>query len=183
MELSEAFGVLPGVRLIRMRILALAVFFIAGALAACGTPDAQPGRTIARGAVIQHSGNYSITVHPAEFTAGQKVEVTVTISGPMRYQFGCVTPLKIHIADTNGNEIWNPPYNPRPCKYGEAGPPIGWAQLQAGQTMTFSDAWPSSAHLTNGTYYLFTTFMLATEQSNLPHELPAVKVKIVSPQT
>jgi hypothetical protein len=161
-------------------MLALAVVWIAGTLAACGTQGAQPGRTVARGTVTRQSGNYSITARPTEFTAGQKAEVTVTVSGPLHYKSGCVIPLQIRVTDTNANDVWNQPYSP-PCNEGEAGPPIVWRSLRAGQTMTFSDDWPSSALLAYGTYFVQTTFLAAvTNGAVQPVELPAVKVKVVS---
>jgi hypothetical protein len=161
-------------------MLALGVVWIAGTLAACGTQDPHPGRTVARGTVTRQSGNYSITVRPTEFTADQKVEVTVTVSGPLLYKSGCVIPLQVRVTDTNANDIWNQPYSP-PCNEGEAGPPIVWRSLPAGQTTTFSDDWPSSAQLANGTYFVQTTFLAAlTNGAVQPLELPAVKVKVVS---
>jgi hypothetical protein len=180
-ELSGKFGVVPDVSLVRMRMPTLAAVLIASALAACGSQDHQVGRTVATGTVIRESGNYSIKVSPAEFTAGQKVQVAVTISGPMLYQSGCAAPLKMDVSDTNSHEIWNLPSNPRPCNVGEAGPPTAWHNLPAGQTTTFTDVWPSSPNLATGSYEIHTSFMLAvTNQAVQPHELPVLQVKVVS---
>jgi hypothetical protein len=178
-ELFAKFDVLLGVRTSRMRLLVVIVV-LGAALAACTTQDPHPAAIVARGTVNANSGNYSIKASPAEFTAGQKVEVTVTISGPIRYQTGCVTPLAIRVSDTSLNDIWNPPYNPQPCSVGEAGPPTSWHNLPAGQTASFTEVWPSSAKLATGTYYVSTTFMLETNQGNVPHSLPTLKVKVVS---
>jgi hypothetical protein len=178
-ELFAKFGVV-GVRVLRMRTLLLAMVLITGALAACGTQDPHPGRTVATGTVTRQSGKYSITVRPTEFTAGQKVEVTVTVSGPLLYKSGCVIPLQIRVTDTSANDVWNQPYSP-PCDEGEAGPPIGWRSLPTGQTATFSDNWQSSAQLGNGTYFVQTTFLVAvTNGAVQPVQLPAVKVRVVS---
>ena len=177
-NLFSKFGVVPGVRILRTRILALVL--ITGTLAACGTRDPHAGRTVATGTVIRQSGNYSIKVSPTEFTAGQKVHVTVTVSGPLLYKSGCVIPLQIHVTDPNANDIWDQPYSP-PCSEGEAGPPIVWRSLPAGQTATFTDDWPSSAQLAEGPYFVQTTFLVAvTNRGVQPLELPAVKVRVVS---
>jgi hypothetical protein len=153
---------------------------LTGLLGACGTPDAKPSGPIARGAVIQQSGNFSIKVSPAEFSAGQTVTVSVTLSGPIYIHYeGCLPPLNLRISDPNADDVWNSPTEP--CILGEAGPPVGVHFLAAGQTATFSDVWPSSAHLANGTYFLHTTFYKAsTSQGTRPIDLPWVKVKIVS---
>jgi hypothetical protein len=163
-----------------MRMLGLAMALITGLLAACITQGPHPGRTVARGTVIRQAGSYSIKVSPTEFTAGQRVEVIVTVSGPLRYKSGCVIPLHIYVTDGKANDIWDEPYSP-PCNDGEAGPPIVWRTLTAGQSATFSDYWPSSAQLTDGTYFLETTFLVAvTDRGVQPLELPAVKLKVVS---
>jgi hypothetical protein len=162
-----------------IRKLALA-FLLTALLGACGTPDAKPSGPIARGAVLQQSGNVSVKVTPAEFSAGQTVTVTVTLSGPMYIHYkGCVPPLELRVTDPNGDNVWDSPN--KPCIVGEAGPPVGVHFLAAGQTETISDVWPSSAHLANGTYRLHATFYEAsTSQGTHPIDLPWVKVKIVS---
>jgi hypothetical protein len=153
---------------------------LTGLLGACGTPDTNPSGPIARGAVVQHSGNFSIKVTPAEFSAGQTVTVTVTLSGPIYVHYnGCVPPLTLRVTNAHAEDVWDSPN--KPCIVGEAGPPVGVHFLAAGQTATFSDVWPSYARLANGTYFLHPSFYEAsTSQGTRPIDLPWVKLKIVS---
>jgi hypothetical protein len=155
-----------------------------GALAACGTPDSQAGRTIATGTVNQHSGNYSIQVSPAEFTPGQKVQVIVTLSGPLHYETGClVTPLVLHITDSDGNDVWDTPFRPLSCGDTEVAPGVAEQDLYAGETATFTEVWPSSDSLAKGTYYIHTTFrsVLTNQGGRQAHQLPVVQVRVVYP--
>jgi hypothetical protein len=154
----------------------LAIALIASVLAGCQSQGAHSGHTTASGTAVKNSGNYSLTVSPTRFTAGQKVQVTLTISGPMSYRFGCSYPLQIDVLDSRNNVVWSDRNRPYPCNVGEAGPPVGWAHLAAGETTTFHDAWPSSGQLSAGTYSVLTSFLLATDQRNQPRQLPAVQV-------
>lgn len=163
------------------RMPGLAIALMASVLAGCQSQGVHSGHTTASGTAVKNSAHYSITVSPRQFTAGQKVEVTLTLSGPMSYRIDCEYPLQIDVLDSRDNVVWSDRNRPAPCNVGEAGPPVAWIHLATGRTTTFLDAWPSSSQLPAGTYYVLTSFLLETDQRNLPSQLPAVQVNVVSP--
>lgn len=167
---------------VSMRMPGLAIALIASVLAGCQSQGAHSGHTTVGGTVVKNSGNYSITVSPTQFTAGHEVQVTLTISGPISYRIDCVYPLQIAVLDSRNTVVWSDRNRPNPCNnVGEAGPPVGWIHLAAGEATTFHDAWPSSAQLPVGTYHVLTSFLLATDERNLPRQLPTAEVTVVSP--
>jgi len=91
-----------------MRYLLLGLALLVGG---CGAQAAAPASVIASG------GQFRSEASPARLAAGGTVHVTLTVSGPIDYEVGCVQTLHIWAVDSQGRQVWAEPV---PAKIGRA---------------------------------------------------------------
>src|SRR6266851_43720 len=91
---------------------------------------------------------------PAKRAAGGTVHLTLTVTGPIDYEIGCVQTLHIWAEDSQHQQVWQEPVPAVMCMA------IGHTVLAAGETATFSADWPTSSTLAPGSYTLHGLFLV-----------------------
>src|SRR5207249_1990054 len=130
----------------RIRLLLLAIV-----LAGCGAQAAGPG---AGGTVSGSNGPFYAQATPARLVAGGSVHLTLTVTGPIDYEIGCVQTLHIWAEDSQRQQVWQQPVPEIMCMA------IGHKVLAAGDTATFTADWPTSSTLAPGSYTLHGLFLV-----------------------
>ena len=87
----------------RIGVLLLALLF-----AGCGAQAAGPGPS-PTGTVSGTNGPFYAEASPARLAAGGTVHLTLTVTGPIDYEIGCVQTLHIWAEDSQHQQIWQEP--------------------------------------------------------------------------
>jgi hypothetical protein len=146
--------------------------FLAVLLTGCGALAAGPA---ASGTVSGVNGPFAAQASPARLAAGGTVHLTLTVTGPIDYEIGCVQTLHIWAEDGQRKTIWEEPVPPIQCLA------LGHKVLAPGETATFTAAWPTSTKLTPGSYTLqglFLTVLPMGAGSRVRQNLPPLTIQI-----
>src|SRR5216683_6332268 len=118
--------------------------FVALIVAGCGAQAAGPGPSPSpspSGTVSGTNGPFFAAASPAQLAAGGTVHLTLTVTGPIDYEIGCVQTLHIWAEDSQHQQVWQEPVPAVMCMA------IGHTVLAAGETATFTADWPTSSTL------------------------------------
>ena len=140
-------------------------------LAGCGAQAAGPS------SVVATSGPYHAQASPARLAPGGSVQVTLTVTGPIDYEVGCVQTLHIWATDSKGKQVWAEPVPAIMCMA------FGHRLLTAGETATFKAEWPTSPSLAAGAYTihgLFLTMLPPGAGARVRENLPLLTVSLTS---
>jgi hypothetical protein len=132
----------------RIGVLLLALLF-----AGCGAQAAGPGPS-PTGTVSGTNGPFHAEASPARLAAGGTVHLTLTVTGPIDYEIGCVQTLHIWAEDSQHQQVWQQPVPAIQCMA------FGHKLLPAGETATFTADWPTSSTLAPGSYTLHGLFLV-----------------------
>jgi hypothetical protein len=152
------------------RVLLLLIALLIGG---CGAQAAGPGTS---GTVSGTNGPFQAQATPASLRAGGTVHLTLTVTGPIDYEIGCVQTLHIWAEDSQRQKIWEQPVPAIMCMA------IGHKQLGAGETAILTADWPTSSQLTPGTYTLhglFRTVLPMGAGARVRENLPALSIQIL----
>ena len=136
--------------------LLLGAVVVAAVVAGCGAQAAGPGTSPTpspSGTVSGTNGPFHAQAAPASLKPGGTVHLTLTVTGPIDYEIGCVQTLHIWAEDSQHQTVWQEPVPAIMCMA------YGHKQLAAGQTATFTADWPTSSQLAAGTYTLHGLFL------------------------
>ena len=148
----------------------LAALVVAG----CGAQAAAPPGP--SGTVSGTNGPFAATARPASLPAGGTVHLTLTVTGPIDYEIGCVQTLHIWAEDSQRQTVWEQPVPVIMCLA------FGHKQLAAGDTATFTADWPTSSQLTPGSYTLhglFRVILPMGAEARVRENLPALSIQIL----
>jgi hypothetical protein len=151
-----------------MRYLLLGLALLVGG---CGAQAAAPA------SVIASSGQFRSEASPARLAAGGTVHVTLTVSGPIDYEVGCVQTLHIWAVDSQGTQVWAEPVPAIMCMA------LGRKSLPAGETATFTADWPTASTLKVGAYSihgLFLTVLPIGAGTRVRENLPPLTVQLTA---
>ncbi len=132
------------------------LLFVALVVAGCGAQAAGPGPSPTpspSGTVSGTNGPFRAQAAPASLAPGGTVHVTLTVTGPIDYEIGCVQTLHIWAEDSQRQQVWEQPVPAIMCLA------LGHKQLASGETATFTADWPTSSQLAPGTYTLHGLFL------------------------
>ena len=149
------------------------LLFVAVVVAGCGAQAAGPGSS---GSVSGTNGPFAAQAAPASLAAGGTVHLTLTVSGPIDYEIGCVQTLHIWAEDSQHQTVWQQPVPAVMCMA------FGHKQLAAGETATFSADWPTSSQLAPGAYSLhglFLTVLPMGAGARVRENLPPLAIQIL----
>jgi hypothetical protein len=149
------------------------LLFVAVVVAGCGAQAAGPGSS---GTVSGTNGPFAARAAPASLAAGGTVHLTLSVSGPIDYEIGCVQTLHIWAEDSQHQTVWQEPVPAIMCMA------FGHKQLAAGETAPFTADWPTSSQLAPGTYTLhglFLTVLPMGAQARMRENLPALSIQIL----
>jgi len=153
----------------------IGLLFVTLVLAGCGaqghTPDAPPTPTN----VSATSGPFHVQAAPATLAAGGTVHLSLTVTGPIQYEVGCVQTLQIWAEDSQHRQVWQQPVPAVMCMS------YGYKTLAAGETATFAVDWPTSTGLAAGSYTLhglFLTVLPPGVGARVRENLPPLTVEI-----
>ena len=135
----------------------IGLLLLALLLAGCGAQAAGPGASPTpspSGIVSGTNGPFYAVASPAQLAAGGTVHLTLTVTGPIDYEIGCVQTLHIWAEDSNRQQVWQQPVPAVMCMA------FGHKLLKAGETATFTADWPTSSTLTPGSYTLHGLFLV-----------------------
>jgi hypothetical protein len=155
------------------RFLIVAAIVLAG----CGAQTPPEGPGPASETVTHTNGPFSAQASPANLAPGQTVHVSLTVTGPVDYEVGCVQTLHIWAVDGQGTQVWEEPVPAIMCMA------YGHKLLAAGETAIFKADWPTSATLAPGSYTihgLFLTVLPRGAGSRVRENLPALTVTLAS---
>jgi hypothetical protein len=114
-------------------------------MAGCGAFAGGQGPS---GSVSATNGPFQAEASPARLAAGGTVQLTVTVTGPIEYEVGCVQTLHIWAEDGQHQTAWEQPVPAIMCMA------FGTKKLASGETATFTAEWPTSSGLEPGAYTL-----------------------------
>jgi len=129
------------------------LLLLALVVAGCGARAAGPGAS-PTGTVSGVNGPFYAEASPAQLAAGGTVHLTLTVTGPIDYEIGCVQTLHIWAEDSQHQQVWEQPVPAIQCMA------IGQKVLAAGETATFTEDWPTSSKLAPGAYTLHGLFLV-----------------------
>jgi hypothetical protein len=154
----------------------LAVSLLSLALTACGGQAALAGgQPTATQSVSGTNGPFHAVAMPATLSAGGSVHLTLTVTGPLQYEVGCVQTLHIWAEDATHQVIWNEPQPIISCMA------LGYKSLAPGETATFKVDWPTARNLSPGTYTLnglFLTVLPRGAGMRVRENLPPLAIQI-----
>jgi hypothetical protein len=142
-------------------------------LAGCGQA-ADPGEG---GTASGASGAFKAEASPARLAAGGAVHLTLTVTGPIDYEIGCVQTLHIWAEDAHQAKVWEQPVPAIMCMA------FGHKALAAGETAEFTADWPTSAKQAPGTYTLHGLFLVvlpAGAGTRVRENLPPLTIQILA---
>jgi hypothetical protein len=148
------------------------MMLLAIVLAGCGAQAAGSG---AGGTVSGTNGPYYAEATPARLAAGDGVHLTLTVTGPIDYQIGCVQTLHIWSEDSQHLQVWAQPVPAIQCMA------FGHKTLAAGETATFTADWPTSTKLAAGTYTVHGLFLVVLPEgagARVRENLPPLAIQI-----
>jgi hypothetical protein len=154
--------------MIRSLLLLLAFVF-----AGCGAQPAGPGPS---GTVSGTNGPFYAQASPARLAAGGTVHLTLTVTGPIDYEIGCVQTLHIWAEDSQHQQVWAEPVPAIMCMA------YGHKLLAAGETAIFTADWPTSSKLAPGSYTLqglFLTVLPMGAGARVRQNLPPLTIQIL----
>ncbi len=122
-------------------------------VAGCGAQAAGPGPS-PTGTVSGTNGPFYAQASPAKLAAGGTVHLTLTVTGPIDYEIGCVQTLHIWAENSQHQQVWQEPVPAVMCMA------IGHTVLAAGETATLSADWATSSTLAPGSYTLHGLFLV-----------------------
>jgi hypothetical protein len=123
-------------------------------LAACGAQAAGAGPSPTPTSTVSGTnGPFYAQASPAQLAAGGTVHLTLTVTGPIDYEIGCVQTLHIWAEDSQRRQVWQEPVPAVMCMA------LGHKVLPAGQTAIFTADWPTSSKLAAGSYTLHGLFL------------------------
>ena len=128
---------------------------VALTLAGCGAQAAGPGPSpTPTGTVSGTNGPFSAQASPAQLAAGGTVHLSLTVTGPIDYEIGCVQTLHIWAEDSQRQQVWQEAVPGVMCMA------LGHKVLAAGETAKFTAGWPTSSSLARGLYTLHGLFLV-----------------------
>src|SRR6266851_10466632 len=133
------------------------LLFVALVVAGCGAQAAGPGPSPTpspSGTVSGTNGPFRAQAAPASLAPGGTVHVTLTVTGPIDYEIGCVQTLHIWAEDSRQQQVWAEPVPAVMCMAFLS------KALDAGETATFTADWPTSSTLVAGSYTLHGLFLI-----------------------
>ncbi len=133
------------------------MLLLALVLAGCGARAAGPGSSPTPSpsdTVSGTNGPFYTEASPARLAAGGTVHLTLTVTGPIDYEIGCVQTLHIWAEDSQRQTIWQEPVPEIQCMA------LGHKVLAAGDTATFTADWPTSSTLAPASYTLHGLFLV-----------------------
>jgi hypothetical protein len=142
-------------------------------VAGCGAQAAAPGPS---GTVSGTNGPFAAKAAPASLPAGGTVHLTLTVTGPIDYEIGCVQTVHIWAEDSQRQTVWEQPVPAIMCMA------IGHKQLAAGQTATLTADWPTSSQLAPGSYTLHGLFRVVLPMgagARVRENLPPLAIQIL----
>lgn len=149
------------------RLLILLIVLLAG----CGAQAAGPA------SVVTSNGPFRAEASPAHLAAGGTVQVTLTVTGPIQYEAGCVQTFGIWVVDSQNRQVWAQPVPQVECFA------LMNRSLAAGQTASFHANWPTSATLAAGRYTihgLFLTVVPLGAGARVRENMPPLTVTLTS---
>ena len=135
----------------------LSMLLLALVLAGCGGRVAGPGSSPTPSptdTVSETNGPFYAEASPARLAAGGTVHLTLTVTGPIDYEIGCVQTLHIWAEDSQRQTIWQEPVPEIQCMA------LGHKVLASGDTATFTADWPTSSTLAPASYTLHGLFLV-----------------------
>ena len=141
-------------------------------LAGCGAQAADHGPPPS---VSGSNGPFYATASPARLAAGGAVYLTLTVTGPIDYEVGCVQTLHIWAEDSQHKLVWQQPVPAIQCMA------FGHKVLAAGDKATFTATWPTSTRLAAGSYTLhglFLTVLPLGAASRVRENLPPLTIQV-----
>jgi hypothetical protein len=155
------------------------LLFVAIVVAGCGAQAAGPGSSPTpspSGTVSGTNGPFQAHAAPASLAAGGTVHLTLTVTGPIDYEIGCVQTLHIWAEDSQHQTIWQQPVPAIMCMA------FGHKQLAAGETARFTADWPTSSQLAPGIYTLHGLFLTVLPRgvaTRVRENLPPLSIQIL----
>ena len=146
---------------------------LAFVLAGCG---AQAAGATPSGTVSGTNGPFHAQASPAQFQSGTTVHLVLTVNGPIDYETGCVQTLHIWAEDSQHTQVWQEPVPAIMCMA------YGHKLLNAGETATFTADWPTSSHLSPGSYTLHGLFLTVLPMGagmRVRENLPPLSVQVL----
>jgi hypothetical protein len=143
-------------------------------LAGCGAHAAGPGSS---GTVSGTNGPFYAQASPAQLAAGGTVHLTLTVTGPIDYEIGCVQTLHIWAEDSQRQTVWEQPVPAIMCMA------FGHKVLAAGAKATFTADWPTSSKLSPGSYTLHGLFRVVLPMgagARVRENLPPLTIQILA---
>jgi hypothetical protein len=150
--------------------------FLALALTLAGCGGVSPGQA-SPATVSGTNGPFHAVASPSRVTAGGNVLLTLTVTGPIQYETGCVQTLHIWAEDSRQHQVWSQPVPAIQCMA------FGSKTLAAGETATFKAQWPTSSQLSPGLYTLhglFLTVLPLGAGARVRENLPVLTIQISS---
>ena len=143
------------------------------ALSACGArgTGSPPPPTVSG-----TNGPFHAVASPARLSAGGTLNLSLTVSGPIEYEVGCVQTLHIWAEDANRHTVWEQPVPAIQCMA------YGSKRLALGETATFTAAWPTSGRLAAGSYTLHGLFLTVLPRGGgmrVRENLPPLTIEIL----
>jgi len=158
----------------------LAMLLLALVLAGCGARAAGPGSSPTPSpshTVSGTNGPFYTEASPARLAAGGTVHLTLTVTGPIDYEIGCVQTLHIWAEDSQRQTIWQEPVPEIQCMA------LGHKVLASGDTATFTADWPTSSTLAPASYTLHGLFLVVLPRgaaARVRENLAPLTIRIVS---
>ncbi len=125
---------------------ALATLVTGLVLCGCGQALVDPGSSV-------EPGHLTLVAIPDRLSPGGTVHATVTVSGPVDYEAGCVQTVQLWVLDNQNQRVWTEPAPEVTCMA------IINQRLPAGRTATFHVDWPTAASLHPGRYTIHGLFL------------------------
>jgi len=148
------------------------LLLVALALAGCGAQAADHGPPPS---VSGTNGPFYAVASPSQLAAGGTVHLTLTVTGPIDYEIGCVQTLHIWAEDSQHKQVWAQPVPAIMCMA------FGHKTLAAGEQGTFAADWPTSTRLAPGSYTLhglFLTVLPMGAGSRVRENLPPLTIQV-----
>jgi hypothetical protein len=151
------------------------LLLVALVIAGCGAQAAGPGPSPS-GTVSGTNGPFQAMASPSQLAAGGTVHLTLTVTGPIDYEIGCVQTLHIWAEDAQHQQVWQEPVPAVMCMA------YGQKQLTAGETAIFTADWPTSSQLAPGAYTLHGLFLTVLPMGagmRVRENLPPLSIQIL----
>lgn len=151
----------------------IGLMLLALVLAGCGANPVGPPVV---SSVSGTNGPLHAVAAPARLAAGGTLALTLTVSGPIQYETGCVQTLHIWAEDAKNRTVWEEPGPAIQCQA------LGYRTVAAGEIATFSAQWPTASQLDAGSYTLhglFLTVLPPGAGMRVRENLPPLTIKVL----